>query len=101
MLADSAFEVSDFSDLLGRDEDEVCRELEFIVGRLASMASSRKTIMAEMRELDKVLGLTPKGLADLRWEIVDKTGDAEEAPAAPTPAKQDDRKARLALVKTG
>ncbi len=99
-IQDSAFEASDFADMLGRDEDELTRELEFIVGRLASMAGGRGPVIKEMRELDKILGLTPKGLSDLRWEIVDDTAK-EEAPAPRPPAKTADRKARLALVKAG
>lgn len=99
-LQDSPFESTDFAALLGRDE-EVTRELAFVVGRLASMAGGRNPILREMRELDKVLGLTPKGLIDLRWEIV-KNDEAkpEKASAPQTPAakKAADRKDRLRLV---
>lgn len=100
-IQDSPFESTDFAELLGREEDEVTRELEFIVGRLASMAGGRNPILKEMRELDKVLGLTPKGLIDLRWEIVSDEETKKEAVSAPvTPAakKSADRKARLKLV---
>lgn len=99
-MQDSAFGASDFADMLGRDEDELTRELEFIVGRLSSMAGGRNPVIKEMRELDKVLGLTPKGLSDLRWEIVDSAAKAEP-PAPVAPSATADRKARLALVKTG
>jgi hypothetical protein len=102
-LQDSPFESTDFADLLGRDEDEVTRELEFVVGRLASMAGGRNPILKEMRELDKVLGLTPKAMVDLRWEIVSDE-DAKPETASPLPTTADkktaDRKARLSLVKT-
>ncbi len=100
-LQDSPFESTDFAALLGRDEDEVTRELEFVVGRLASMAGGRNPILKEMRELDKVLGLTPKALIDLRWEIVPDEnvkpaiGSAPETKAG---KKAADRKARLSLV---
>jgi hypothetical protein len=43
-------------------------------------------------------------MAELRWEIVDKSKGATETPAAAKGAKKpkgDDRKARLSLVKTG
>lgn len=103
-LQDRSFESTDFAELLGRDEDEVTRDLEFVVGRLASMAGGRNPILKEMRELDKVLGLTPKGLIDLRWEIVPDTEVKAEAGAKPEPAraskKSTDRKARLSLVKS-
>lgn len=99
-LQDSGFEASDFADLLGRDEDEVTRELEFIVGRLAAMAGGRNPILKEMRELDKVLGLTPAGLAALRWKIVDdskeETNTAPQAEASSSSGGS--RRARLSVV---
>jgi len=97
-IADSAFEATDFTDLLGRDEDEVTRELEFIVGRLAGMAGGRNPILKEMRELDKVLGLTPKAMIELRWEIVGESSEKPTSVKAPKGAK--DRKARLSLVQS-
>jgi hypothetical protein len=68
-LADSAFESTDFAEMLGRDEDEITRDLEFIVGRLAALAGRRLPILKEMREMDNKLGLNPKAMADLRWTI--------------------------------
>jgi hypothetical protein len=98
-VADSAFESTDFGDLLGRDEDEVTRELEFVVGRLAGMAGGRNPILKEMRELDKVLGLTPKAMVELRWEIVGDKQDGEKSQSVgKEPKKAADRKARLKLV---
>lgn len=35
-------------------------------------------LIREMRELDDRLGLTPKGLAQLRWKIVDEQAEAAE-----------------------
>jgi hypothetical protein len=84
---DSPFESTDFADLLGRDEDEVTRELEFIVGRLAGIAGGRNPILREMRELDKVLGLTPKAMAELRWSIVDDS-EKEEGSGPVAPVRQ-------------
>ena len=76
--------------------------LGLLLAKLKALAGGRVSFLKEMRELDKVLGLTPKAMLDLRWEIVDKK---EAAAAGPTPAagakKDEDRKARLSLVKTG
>lgn len=100
VLQDSAFESSDFAGMLGRDEDEVTRELEFVVGRLAALAGGRNPVLKEMRELDKVLGLTPKGLADLRWKIVDESKEAKqpETTKGSATATGGDRRARLSVV---
>lgn len=54
------------------------RVLRAIVSRLAALCSGRLAIMKEMRELDSRLGLTPKAMLDLRWEIVDDS-HAEDA----------------------
>lgn len=51
-------------------------ELRDTVRSLAGMVSGKLGIQREMRELDGRFGLTPKGLADLRWSIVDD-GDAK------------------------
>lgn len=108
-LQDGAFESSDFAELLGRKEDDVTRDLEFIVGRLAGLAGGRNPILKEMRELDKVLGLTPKAMADLRWELDDGQEEAETAEEEAEKPKQGgrkkaepkaaDRRARLVAVK--
>jgi hypothetical protein len=46
--------------------------------------------------LDKDLGLTPKGMADLRWKIVDDTPAVEpETPAAGTVTGINSRRGRL------
>ena len=75
-LIDQPLEAKDLGELLGVEEQDVIRELESIVGRLSAMAGGRSTVLKEMRELDKVLGLTPKAMADLRWKIVEDQADA-------------------------
>jgi len=103
-LIDSPLEATDLAELLGVDEDEAIEKLEYIVNRLAALAGGRLPIVKEMRELDKRLGLDPKAMAELRWEIVDKAKGAAAAPATPKGAKKpkkEDRKARLSLVKSG
>ena len=49
-----------------------------LVQRIAALATGRLQIMREMREIDDRLGLTPKGLAALRWKIVDDTPKDEQ-----------------------
>lgn len=58
-------------------------ELKRLLCRVAALATGRLAVMKESRELDKVLGLTPKGMADLRWSIADN--EKAKAPAATTP----------------
>lgn len=48
----------------------------------------------ERRELDNKLGMTPKGLADLRWKIV----AAEESKVAGSPTRPKGRKRSLSVV---
>ena len=56
--------------------------MESIVARRAALEdmlggeTAALPLMKEMREIDDRLGLTPKGMANLRWKIV-----ADEAPA--------------------
>lgn len=66
--------------LAGAENDRVLRSL---VERLAALAANRLTICREMRELDKVLGLTPKAMADLRWSVASSEPESkQQAPAS-------------------
>lgn len=91
LAALAAVESLDLADVLEQDD---ARRLRDVITRLAALATGRLQIMREMRELDDRLGLTPKGLAALRWTIV-----APERPAdtkAPSSvARLDDRRTRL------
>lgn len=51
-----------------------------LVGRLAALASGRLAVAREMRELDDRLGLTPKGMAALRWTVVEDPAGASTGP---------------------
>ena len=62
-----AVEGLDFIEL-GSDQPE--REFRMVVQRVAAMATGRLAILKEMREMYDRLGLTPKGMAQLRWTIV-------------------------------
>ncbi len=57
---------------------------------------ARLQIMREMRELDDRLGLTAKGLAALRWKIIED--DAIAAGQTPPAPKAGDRRQRLRSV---
>jgi hypothetical protein len=69
-------------DGLGEAEES---ELRAIFARVKALVTGRLSLLKEARDLDDRLGLTPKGLAALRWKIVaDKepkanpTGDREK-----------------------
>lgn len=56
----------DFDVLLGASASEARQA----VARVAALATSRLSVLKEMRELDDRLGLSPKGMAALRWQVV-------------------------------
>lgn len=56
------------------------RAVDALVGALRAAAGGKLSLCREMREIDDRLGLTPKGLAQLRWQIV----------ADPEPESSDD-----------
>jgi hypothetical protein len=81
------------------DVPERLTYLGLLLAKLKALAGGRVTYLKEMRELDKVLGLTPKAMLDLRWEIVDPTAKGgEQKDSAKPPKKSEARKARLKLV---
>lgn len=64
----------DFLDVLDAEEAAAAKAA---ISRIAASATGRLQILREMREMDDRLGLTPKGMAALRWTI-----DTKSAPAA-------------------
>lgn len=69
--------------LLAMEESKRTRELDWLIRRLAALTGGRLSVAREARELDKVLGLTPKALADLRWVIVaDEQAEPESTSGA-------------------
>lgn len=58
-------------DLLEALGAENASQLRMVITRLAALCGGRLALFREMRDLDDRLGLTPKGLANLRWQIVD------------------------------
>lgn len=64
------------------EERDGHRQFGEAVRKLSALATGRLQIAKEMRELDDRLGLTPKGMAALRWQIAEgkpKTGLAAVA----------------------
>lgn len=83
-----ALEAGDFdlAELLGMDDDgDRVRAVEVIIRKLKAMAGGKVSLMREARELDNRFGLTPKGLADLRWTI-----KATEAAPEPDVGQEDE-----------
>lgn len=97
----------DFADLvtlvaerdLDDDTDKALRIVAITIREamsvLKGLAGGKVTIAREMRELDDRLGLTPKGMAQLRWKIVaDEGTEKNEGAPAPTTGSR----ARLVAV---
>lgn len=57
-------------DLVAVADAESDTDAKNMIRRVASMATGRLQIMKHMLDLDDRLGLTPKGMAALRWTIV-------------------------------
>lgn len=74
----------------GEELNEAARNLQYLIGRIKALAGGRLAVLREMRELDGRLGLTPKGLADLRWTIVDdgEVAGSGDGPKARKPARK-------------
>lgn len=84
----------DLADLAACDNP---KDMLNAIRRVSSLATGRLSIVKEMREMDDRLGLTPKGLAALRWTIVTPpTEAAKPAKAAGNVTAMDDRRKRVA-----
>lgn len=73
-------------------EYESYRKVRAAIQRVAALSVGRLQIFKEVRELDDRLGLTPKGMAALRWTIV---AEKPELPAKTEVARIDDYRSRL------
>ena len=73
-------------------EYESFRKVRAAIQRVAALSVGRLQIFKEVRELDDRLGLTPKGMAALRWTIV---AEKPELPAKAEVARIDDYRSRL------
>lgn len=70
----------DVADLFDLDPDDRTLELEWLIRRLHALATGKLALAREARELEDRLGLTPKGMAALRWTIIDDTADDAKTP---------------------
>lgn len=61
----------DLDFLLGERPTEAQEQLRALIMRMKAMAGGKLSVQREMRQIDDRLGLTPKGLAQLRWKIVE------------------------------
>lgn len=76
----------DLEDLLAGANPEAIKRAEWAISTLKRSASGSVSLMKEMRELDKRLGLDPKALAELRWTILDEDEAPAQTSAAAAPA---------------
>jgi hypothetical protein len=85
----------DFLELMNKSDEEAVRR---VIRALAALATGRVALMKECRALDADLGLTPKGMAALRWQVV---ADKKQEEAAPKPGNVtaiDERRKRIAAA---
>jgi hypothetical protein len=71
-------------DFLEIPTDDRVEAVELLITTLHRLAGGELAIIREAREMDKVIGLTPKAMAELRWKIEDtedRSGKAQPAPA--------------------
>lgn len=75
-------------------------ELAAAVRSVAALATGRLAILKECREIDDRLGLTPRGLAALRWRVLAAPEEEPEV-AAPVDEVEQRRRERLARAVGG
>ncbi|MEH3052508.1 MAG: hypothetical protein PGN13_16145 [Patulibacter minatonensis] len=67
------------ADLEDRDElRKLDKALDWMLSALQRRAGGLKPVLAEMRELDKRLGLDPRAVPELRWKFVDPATKDEQ-----------------------
>lgn len=88
----------EITDLLAGADEEAIERVAHALDTLKRAATGKLAIEKEMRELDKVLGLTPAAMVALRWEIVKPKADEDAKPAKAAASKSSDRRARLTVV---
>lgn len=68
-------------DVLSYSEDSATQMIGHLLNRLKSLATGKASLLTRVNDMDDKLGLTPKGMAALRWKIVE-----DETPKAAAPA---------------
>lgn len=71
-----AMESEDFdvAELLEVEDSALSRRLNDMFRRMKSLAAGKVSLTKTMTDMDDRLGLTPKGMAALRWKIVEEDG---------------------------
>lgn len=80
-----ALQAADFdvSDLIEVGDSELVRRFNEIFRRMKALAAGKVSLTKAMVDMDDRLGLTPKGMAALRWRIVDESEGAKVRPLRP------------------
>lgn len=81
-----ALDSEDFSildDVLSFPEDNADALIGKLINRLKALATGKAALMTRLNDMDDKLGLTPKGLAALRWKIVADEVPKEDAESKP------------------
>lgn len=84
LTALAAVEGLDFTTLLDCENQ---REIDMAIRRVAALATGKLQISKHMLEIETRLGLTPKGMADLRWKITDEKAPVNVRRPTPKPKK--------------
>lgn len=75
-LASEDFSILD--EVLSLPEDDAAAILGGLINRLKALATGKASLLTRVNDMDDKLGLSPKGMAALRWKIV----EGEEQPKA-------------------
>lgn len=69
-----ALDSEDFTvldEVLAMPDDDAAAILGGLINRLKSLATGKSSLLTRVNDMDDKLGLTPKGMAALRWKIVE------------------------------
>lgn len=81
-------------EVLSYPEDSANGLIGKLINRLKGLATGKASLVARINDMDDKLGLTPKGMAALRWKIIDDSDDVEKA----DPAKETKKRRGLSAV---
>lgn len=80
-----ALDSEDFAildDVLSFPDQEASQLIGSLINRLKALATGKASLLSRVNDMDDKLGLTPKGMAALRWKIVEE--DKPQEGVAPT-----------------
>lgn len=76
----------DVAELLEVEDSQVTRRLNEMFRRMKALAAGKVAVTKAMTDMDDRLGLTPKGMAALRWRVVDEDANEKGRPLRPVPS---------------